>query len=204
MSSLSWSPFTLVAELPPDAAFEAARRGNAPGAFGATVLSYKSYPTCAYESGIKYNDQWRNHSVAVIWDEDRDTRVLDALAYLVYSAPRTASRISAIAERKGYLTVWAAWTGRDDWSAFTKASENTQVLDSWPMEIRDLVLPLKCQRFDIPEWIGVRDGHTDRVTPQRPDYQDGLVLHINELCPLGWWGQPKPKPLPDLTLPGVG
>jgi len=191
MSSFAWSPFTLVAELPPDPALEEARRGRAQGAFGASVLSYKSYSTRAYEpGGDKYGDEWRNHSVAVIWDEDRDTRVLDALAYLAYAAPRAASRVSAIAERKGCLTVWAAWTDGDDWSAFKTASQSSQVLDSWPVEIRELILPVYGQRIDIPSTILVRD-ELGRGTSQHVDSQDEMILHINALYPLGWWSQPR-------------
>lgn len=200
MSSLAWSPFTLVAELPPDAAFEEERRARALGVFGASVLSFKIYPTRAYLEH-KYDEMWRDHPVAVIWDEDRDTRVLDALAYLVYAAPGTASRVSAIAERKGNLTVWAAWTAGDDWSAFREASQNSQGLDSWPVQIRELVLPYSFQRFDIPTTILVRD-ELGRSTPQHFDSQDGMILHINALYPLGWWGQPKLPTEP--AAPGIG
>ena len=162
----------------------------------------RRFTTRVYEpGGDKYGDEWRNHSVAVIWDEDRDTRVLNALAYLVYAAPRTASRVSAIAERKGNLTVWAAWTAGDDWSAFRKASQNSQVLDSWPVEIRELVLPYSFQRFDIPTTILARD-ELGRSIPQNFDSQDEMILHINALYPLGWWGQPKAPTEP--AAAGIG
>jgi hypothetical protein len=187
MSSLAWSPFTSVVELPPNA----------------SVLSYKSYPTHAYDPGGEYkHDEWHNHSVAVLWDEDRDTRVLDALAYLVYAAPRTASRVSAIAERKGSLTVWAASIGADDWLAFGKASQTTQVLDNWPVEVRELILPAYSDKFDIPTKVLVQDnGRDERGTPRLVNFQDELVLHINALYRLGWWGQPKP---PRIAAPEIG
>jgi hypothetical protein len=178
MTRLDWSPFATVADLP----------GRA------TVISFRSLPTNFYPSDASGAPnpaaRWFNHHVAVIWDEDHDTRVLDALAYLTYVAPMTASRISAIGEHKGSLTVWAAWIDQTDWRAFEDCSQIQQIRDYWPVEVRELVFeppPIEPKHT----LLAVRDKSPALCAAYKPlqlDSQDILIAHIDALYPLGWWG----------------
>jgi len=178
MTSLDWAPFALVADLHPHA----------------TIVSYQSLATRSYGGDTPQQDKWFNHHVAVIWDEDRDTRVLHALAYLVYAAPKTASRISAISEHKGCLTVWAAWIEQDDWDAFERASRIIQIGDYWPVEIRELVFDPVIHPDHRNNVWAVHTASPDKTTRRGIgglrglDEEDQLVDHINAIYPLGWWG----------------
>jgi len=189
MTHLDWSPFTVVAEIPPHA----------------TVISYRTLRPTGYLPALvpsKEPEHWFDHKVAVLWDEDRDTRVLDALAHVIYAAPETASRISALGEHKGCLTVWLGGPTDRDFKALQEAAESPRISDYWPVEIRDMWLHGPEVRESLKDWRGAILHGTYESAPGkgRParssllplSSEDSLVAHINALYPLGWWSQPKP------------
>jgi len=189
MINLDWSPFTVVSDLSPHA----------------TVISYRTLKTTAYIPPLVPNNEaehWIDHKVAVLWDEDRDTRVLDALAHVLYAAPETASKISALGEHKGCLTVWLGGPTDRDFKALQEAASSPRIADYWPVEMRDMWLHGAEVRESMKDWRGAMlhgtyEAAPGRGAPRRSTLlalgtDDSLVAHINAIYPLGWWSQPKP------------
>jgi len=173
---MTWSPFRQVLDLRPVVA--------------ATVYAADAYPTDRRTSD---DDVFREHRVAVLWDEDNDERVLDALAHIRYCAPRTFSRVSAIAESKGSLTVWAARTNDADWAAIRSAADGDHIHDAWPVQIRGLEF-VPTHAVNPTTRLHLADAFYEpsadnprRVILPPVDSRDALLNVLYDLCGLGWW-----------------
>lgn len=79
------------------------------------------------------------HDFAVIWDEDHDERVIDAIERIYLAG--LLSPVQFIGERKGGLTVIVAsphyWAPRNEADAYKRALEaiGQSLDDPWPVEI---------------------------------------------------------------------
>lgn len=71
---------------------------------------------------------------AVQWDEDNDERVLAAILDVYFRRPEALSKLYAVSERKGSLSVWVSTAPVVDIAAWQSASLGPAIQDSWPVE----------------------------------------------------------------------
>jgi hypothetical protein len=74
---------------------------------------------------------------AVKWDEDNDERVLGAVLAAYYADPESVWNLYAVAEAKGFLTVFTQELTAARESAWTRAAEAPCIQDSWELEVVD-------------------------------------------------------------------
>jgi hypothetical protein len=131
-------------------------------------------------------DVSHDHRVAVFFDEDEDERVIDVLTAILYRAPRTFSKIAAVSEHKGLLTVWTQQGTTEEDRALMDAATDTTVLrgDYWPVEYRELG-----RAPDGKLFIMVHSAGTEQLS-----VRDHEVLFIDGLIPLGSLPDPKIEP----------
>lgn len=129
-----------------------------------------------------------DHRVAVLWDEDRDERVLTFLAHVYFAAPETFLKISAIREGKGAVTVWAANTQKDDHAALGRAASSEHIQDTWPVEVRSLWLGDKYRSGGLlDDVLDLTGGEPIHHGAQDLDVFDLVVVRAHAFVGLGWW-----------------
>lgn len=122
---------------------------------------------------IPNKSEWLDHRFAIIWDSDRDGRVLDAAAAMYFQHPDLFGRVLSLAESKASLQVVV--TG-DAPAALDKLAEDAAngvfVGDYWNVEVVRVWMPTKTEVL-----------HGDWPL-------DPLIYH---LCRLGYWQTPEYK-----------
>jgi hypothetical protein len=132
------------------------------------------------------DDAARDHRVAVWFDEDEDERGIDVLTAILYRSPLTFSKIAAVYERKGHVTVWTQETTHVDRTVIETAATDSTVLrgDRWSAEVREIFCDwggeqptLKVTEYSEP--------HDDSAKETTADRQDSLINALDSIIPLG-------------------
>src|SRR5665213_670576 len=132
-------------------------------------------------------DVSHDHRVAVVFDEDEDERGIDVLTAILYRSPLTFSKIAAVYERKGYVTVWMQGSTHVDRTIVANAATDSTVLrgDSWSAEVREIF----CDRSGEEPTLKVTEYSTkpndDSARETDADRQDRLIHALDLIIPLG-------------------
>ena len=158
----------------------------------------------------------QTHDFAVIWDEDHDVRVIEAIERIYMAG--LLSPVQFIGERKGSLTAIVAakfyFCGSEaDSEEYRKAIEAIaqDLPDPWPAEVGSFDRQPGSPHQTFFEGLIQDDDHRSRLylanidslwrlgtRPYRPTAPDGYALSIGED---GFPITAKPTPFPPVTLP---
>jgi hypothetical protein len=124
-----------------------------------------------------------DHRVAVLYDDDEDERVSDALGALVYRWPTTYKKVIAIAEHRGRLTVWTqAATNADRAVLYNAADPVATRGDRWQVEVRERIPGRAPQDWQVQKYT--EDGAVIQSV-EKADARDLLIKALFEIVPLG-------------------
>jgi hypothetical protein len=147
------------------------------------------------------DDARHDHRVVVLWDEDEDERVIDVLTAILYRSPHTFSKIAAVYERKGHVTVWTQETTHVDRTVIETAATDSTALrgDSWSSEVREIFCDRSGEKptLKVAEYSGSYDVSARETNA---NWQDWLINALDSIIPLGGafgvidWRQPGMAP----------
>jgi hypothetical protein len=173
----------------------------------ATIISHRTFETKAYLSD-PIRAKWIEASVAILWDEDHISgaphteRLLAFFNALRAQSPETASKVSALYEHKGKLSLWTGFPDPSDWPTIQRAINSPDVSDRWSFSTR--TISQEGSNPAAPLYVNVCTAAPERGEPTaREDLSriDQRVYDIDALFPLGWWRAPQFAPAG--TLLGV-
>jgi hypothetical protein len=178
-----FSPFRIVATAPSSIILP----------HGGIVVSYDvnkfnlSFETINMFRNAGYQERTNNptypHSVLVMFDQDRDPRVLHYLNTLVCCFPSLAARLNAVQESKGRVTLWLECVLEGDFEAAETVAYHAPLKDEWTVELRELEMMSEIPE-DFTNRVTSRDQRDEIVLPC--DSLDRSVLEVGNLYPLGW------------------
>jgi hypothetical protein len=141
--------------------------------------------TPVYTSTLVAGEEFpaHDHRAAVLFDEDEDERVIDVLTAILYRAPNVYRKIVAIAEHRGFMTVWLQMVSHADRVVLFKAADPVATRgDRWPVEVREMFLDT-----ESGAWMVKRYTDDGGAIPSvgMADNRDLLVQTLFEVVPLG-------------------